>query len=203
MSVTTQRSIPPGFDRAVRAIAIGASAGGVEALLTILSGLPTSFKVPIVVVLHQSEDRDSVLAEVFAGRTRLRTLQASDKQALEPGCLYFAPPGYHLLLEADRSFSLSCDAPVHFSRPSIDVFFESAADALRARLAAVLLTGANEDGAAGTARVARLGGLTVVQDPAEASSPEMPQAALDAHTPDFVLPLRDIHTLIAQLRALP
>ncbi len=202
MSETSQRSVAPDFHRAVGTIAIGASADGVEALLAILTGLPAAFDIPIVVVLHQAEDRDSVLAQVFAGRTPLPVRQAADKEAMAAGTLYFAPPGYHLLLEADRSFALSCDAPEHFSRPSIDVLLESAADALGAGLAAVLLTGANEDGAAGMARAARLGGLTVVQDPREASSPQMPLAALAAHTPDFVLPLRDIHQLIAQLRAL-
>ena len=203
MSAVSLRAVPAGFDRAVRAIAVGASAGGVEALLAILSALPASFAIPIVVVLHQAEDRDSVLADVFAGRSKLPVRQAADKEAMAAGTLYFAPPGYHLLLEADCSFSLSCDAPEHFSRPSIDVFFESAADALRSGLAAVLLTGANADGAAGLARAGRLGGLTVVQEPMEASNPEMPQAALALHSPDFVLPLRDIHRLIAQLRAQP
>ncbi|MEP6823376.1 MAG: chemotaxis protein CheB [Ramlibacter sp.] len=203
MSTASQRAVPAGFQRSVQAIAIGASAGGVEALLALLSGLPASFNIPIVVVLHQAEDRDSVLAEVFAGRTSLRVRQAADKEAMETGNLYFAPPGYHLLLEADRGLSLSCDAPVHFSRPSIDVFFESAADALHCGLAAILLTGANEDGAAGLAHAARLGGLTVVQDPQEASSPQMPLAALALHAPDFVLPLRDIHQLITQLQVLP
>ncbi|RZJ25397.1 MAG: chemotaxis protein CheB [Haliea sp.] len=203
MSTASRHTIAQGFDRSVRAIAIGASAGGVEALLAILSGLPASFAIPIVVVLHQAEDRDSVLAAVFAGRTRLPVRQAADKEPMVAGTLYFAPPGYHLLLEADLSFSLSCDAPEHFSRPSIDVFFESAADALHSGLAAVLLTGANEDGAAGLAHAARLGGLTVVQEPLEASSPQMPRAALALHTPDFVLPLRDIHQLIARLRSLP
>lgn len=203
MSDTSQRSVAPDFQRAVRAIAIGASAGGVEALLAILSGLPASFQIPIIVVLHQAEDRDSVLADVFAGRTRVRVRQAADKEAMVAGTLYFAPPGYHLLLEADLSFALSCDAPEHFSRPSIDVLLESAADALGPGLAAVLLTGANEDGAAGMARAARRGGLTVVQEPQEASSPQMPMAALAAHTPDYILRLRDIHSLLAQLRALP
>ena len=121
---------------------------------------------------------------------------------MAPGTLYIAPPGYHLLLEADRSFSLSCDAPEHFSRPSIDVLMESAADALGPRLAAVLLTGANHDGAAGMAKVGRLGGLTVVQDPDEALFPEMPRAALALRAPDFVLPLQQIQAFLAGLHPL-
>ena len=173
-----RRSVSRGFRRAVEAVAIGASAGGVDALLALLSGLPASYALPIVVVLHQAEDRDSLLSDLFANRAALRVREAADKEPLAPGTLYFAPPGYHLLLESDRSFSLSCDAPEHYSRPSIDVLFELAADALGAGLAAVLLTSANEDGAAGLARVGRLGGLTVVQDRDEAQNPEMPRAGL-------------------------
>ena len=197
-----RRSVSRGFRRAVEAVAIGASAGGVDALLALLSGLPASYALPIVVVLHQAEDRDSLLSDLFANRAALRVREAADKETLAPGTLYFAPPGYHLLLESDRSFSLSCDAPEHYSRPSIDVLFESAADALGAGLAAVLLTGANEDGASGLARVGRLGGLTVVQDPDEARSPEMPRAALALRAPDYVLVLEDIHTLLANLEPL-
>lgn len=199
----TRRSLPPAFRHAARAVAIGASAGGVDALLALLPGLPSSYALPIVVVLHQADDRTSLLSEVFAARTALRVREAADKAPLAPGTLYFAPPGYHLLLEADCSFSLSCDAPEHYSRPSIDVLFESAADALGAGLAAVLLTGANEDGAAGLAHVGRLGGLTVVQDPDEARSPEMPRAALALRAPDFMLALPDIQALIANLEPLP
>jgi len=154
------------------------------------------------VVLHQAEDRDSVLAELFASRTRLAVRQAGDKEAMAPGTIYFAPPGYHLLLEQDRSFALSCDAPLHFSRPSIDVLFDSAADALGPGLAAVLLTGANQDGAAGLARAGALGALTVVQDPAEASSPDMPRSAIAARAPDFILPLQAVRSLLAGLQPL-
>ncbi len=125
--------------------------------------------------------------------------EAADKQAIEPGTVYFAPSGYHLLVENDMSFSLSCDPREHFSRPSIDVMMDSAADAWGPGLAGVLLTGANEDGAAGLSRVGKAGGLTVVQDPAEAQSSTMPQAAIDLKSPDFVLPLKDIKTLIARL----
>ncbi|MBC7436085.1 MAG: chemotaxis protein CheB, partial [Bdellovibrionales bacterium] len=125
-----------------------------------------------------------------------------DKLPVQPGTVYFAPAGYHLLVEADASFSLSCDAREHYSRPSIDVLMESAADAWGAGLAAVLLTGANQDGAAGLARVGKAGGLTVVQEPAEAQSAVMPQAAIDLQAPDYVLPLKQIKQLIAKLRHL-
>ncbi|WP_298931367.1 chemotaxis protein CheB [uncultured Ramlibacter sp.] len=194
-----QHTLPAGFRRDAAAVAIGASAGGVEALLALLPGLPQDYPLPVVVVLHQAQDRDSVLAEVFASRMRLAVRQAADKESLAPGTVYFAPPGYHLLLEKDRSFALSCDAPVHFSRPSIDVLFDSAADALGPGLVAVLLTGANQDGAAGLAHAGSSGGLTVVQDPLQASSPDMPLAAIAARTPDFVLPLQAIRELLSSL----
>lgn len=194
--------LPPGYRHAVEAVVIGASAGGVDALLRVLPGLPASYGVPLIVVLHLRHDRNSLLSEVLANHTALRVREAADKEPMAPGTLYIAPPGYHLLLEADRSFSLSCDAPEHFSRPSIDVLLESAADALGTGLAAVLLTGANEDGAAGLAHVGRAGGLTVVQDPDEARHPEMPRAALALRAPDYVLALPGIQALIANLEPL-
>ena len=197
------RAVPPDFHKAVHAVVVGASAGGVEALLALLPQLPAGYGVPIVVVLHQAEDRDSTLADVFASRAAMRVRQAGDKEPMEPGTLYFAPPGYHLLLERDRSFALSCDAPLNFSRPSIDVLFESACDALAPHLAAVLLTGANSDGADGLACIGKAGGLTIVQDPAEAPSNDMPLAAIARRTPDFVLPLRGIRQLLSCLTPLP
>ncbi|MES2976045.1 MAG: chemotaxis protein CheB [Pseudomonadota bacterium] len=194
-----RRTLPPGFTRTAAAIAIGASAGGVEALLQLLSGLPAGYPLPVVVVVHLADDRGSLLSEVFSYRLALPVREAGDKDAIQPGTVYFAPSGYHLLVEKDFSLSLSCDPREHFSRPSIDVLMDSAADAWGPALAGILLTGANEDGAAGLARVGRAGGLTVVQDPAEAQSPTMPRAAIKLQNPDFVLPLRDIKTLIAQL----
>jgi two-component system chemotaxis response regulator CheB len=125
--------------------------------------------------------------------------EATDKQDIMPGTVYFATPGYHLSVEQDRSFSLSLEPRVHHSRPAIDFLFESAADAYGPTLAAVLLTGANQDGARGLAQVKQRGGLTVVQDPAEAQVSTMPQAALDIHQPDHILPIRGIGRLIVEL----
>jgi len=198
-----QRTLPPGFRRATSAVAIGASAGGVEALLQLLSGLPAAYPLPVIVVVHLADDRGSLLSEVFGYRLALPVREAGDKDAIQPGTVYFAPSGYHLLVEKDFSLSLSCDPREHFSRPSIDVLMDSAADAWGPALAGILLTGANEDGAAGLACVGRAGGLTVVQDPSDAQSPTMPQAAIKLQNPDFVLPLRDIKTLIAQLSPEP
>lgn len=184
---------------AVDAIVIGASAGGVEALLNILSPLREGFALPIIVVLHLPDERRSHLAEVFARRVSLPVLEASDKTLVEPGTLYFAAPGYHLSVEQDRSFSLSLEARVHHSRPAIDYLFESAADAYGPALAAVLLTGANRDGASGLAQVKRRGGLTVVQDPEEAQVATMPKAALDLHQPDHILTIDGIGRLLVEL----
>jgi two-component system chemotaxis response regulator CheB len=194
-----RRELPLDFKRPVQAVIIGASAGGVDALLQLLVGLPGDYPLPVIVVLHIADDRTSLLPEVFGHRLALPVREAADKETIMPGTVYFAPAGYHLLTEAGGSFSLSCDARVHFSRPSIDVLMESAADAFGAGLAGILLTGANEDGAAGLSQVGRAGGLTVVQDPAEAQSSTMPKAAIELKSPDYVLPLKDIKSLIARL----
>lgn len=183
----------------VKAIVIGASAGGVEALLGILGPLREGFALPIIVVLHLPDERRSQLAEVFARRVPMRVEEAGDKTPVEAGTLYFATPGYHLSVEHDHSFSLSLEDRVHYSRPAIDFLFESAADAYGPALAAVLLTGANRDGAHGLAQVKRHGGLTIVQDPAEAQVATMPLAALDTHQPDHVLPIHGIGRLLAEL----
>ncbi|MDB5829551.1 MAG: chemotaxis protein CheB, partial [Variovorax sp.] len=173
--------------RRIDAVVIGASAGGIDALLILLAGLPASWRLPVVTVLHLSEGRESRLAEVFAQRLTIPVREAEDKCPLAPGTLYFAPPGYHLSIERNRTFSLSCEPPVLFSRPSIDVLMSSAADAYEEALAGLLLTGANEDGARGMAHIHALGGFTAVQDPAEAHVPTMPLAALARHAPDAVL----------------
>ncbi|MGF0237920.1 chemotaxis protein CheB [Rhodococcus sp. IEGM1300] len=183
----------------VDAIVIGASAGGVEALLSILGPLRKGFALPIIVVLHLPDERRSQLAEVFARRVSMPVLEAHDKTVVESGTLYFAAPGYHLSVEQDRTFSLSLEDRVHYSRPAIDYLFESAADAYGPKLAAVLLTGANRDGARGLAQVKDRGGLTIVQDPNDAQVAIMPQAALEAHQPDHILPISGIGRLLVEL----
>ncbi|MCJ8207114.1 chemotaxis protein CheB [Pseudomonas sp. RGM2987] len=194
MNQLTDRSGPP-----IEAIVVGASAGGVEALLKVLGHLRKGFGLPVMVVLHLPDQRDSQLAEVFGHRLAVPVLEAQDKLDIVPGTLYFATPGYHLSVEADRSLSLSLEEPVHHSRPSIDVLFESAADVYGPSLLAVLLTGANCDGARGMARVRELGGTTVVQDPDEAQVSTMPEAALALHQPDHILTLLGIGQLLAGL----
>jgi two-component system chemotaxis response regulator CheB len=185
--------------REVDAVVIGASAGGLEAMLRILSGLPAAYGLPVVVLLHLPSHGNSHLCEVFAARLAMRVREPADKEPVMPGTLYVAGAGYHLLVERDHRFALSCEAPVRYSRPSIDVLMESAADAWGARLAGLLLTGANDDGADGLACIGRHGGLTVAQDPSEAAVAAMPLAAIRRRPPDLILPLREIHALLLEL----
>ncbi|MGE8438925.1 MAG: chemotaxis protein CheB [Pseudomonas palmensis] len=181
------------------AIVVGASAGGVSALLTVFAALPTDYAIALLCVLHLPDDRHSQLAEVFSRRLQRPVQEARDKESVVPGMIYVAGPGYHLSVERDRSLSLSQEDRVHFSRPSIDILFESAADAYGDGLVGVLLTGANEDGARGLARIKEHGGTTLIQDPHEAQVAVMPEAALALHRPDHILPLNGIGQLLAKL----
>jgi len=183
------------------AIVMGASAGGVSALLCVLGLLPRSLSIPVICVLHLPDDHDSQLAEVFARNLKRPVREARDKEDLEGGIIYVAGPGYHLSVERDRSLSLSQEDRVHYSRPSIDILFDSAADAYGSSLVGVLLTGANEDGARGLARISQLGGLTIVQDPLQAQVPVMPAAALALHRPGHILSLSGIGHLLASLES--
>ncbi|AVR94291.1 chemotaxis protein CheB [Pseudoduganella armeniaca] len=185
--------------REFAAIVIGASAGGVNALLEILPGLPKDYPYPVVTVLHVMKGRQNQLAEVFQQRLALRVLEAADKDELQPGTLYFAPAGYHLSVEEGGVFSLSQEEPVHFARPAIDLTMQSAADVYGDQLVGILLTGANQDGAAGLAAIGAAGGLTVVQDPAEAQVAVMPNEAIRLRQPDLVLTLQEIRSLLTML----
>jgi len=192
-------AIEAAADRRVEAVVIGASAGGFAALLAVLEGLPPACAMPLVAMLHLSEGRESRLPELFGQRLALAVREARDKEPLAPGVLYFAPPGYHLLVEADRSFALSGEERVNHVRPSIDVLFETAAEAYGAALVGILLTGANHDGAEGLAGMKLAGGLTVVQDPASAEVPAMPEAAIRRMAPDLILTLAQIRSLLRRL----
>ena len=187
----------------IEAVVIGASAGGVEALSTLLPALPAGLRASVFVVLHLPRSRPSLLAEIFENRCALPVSEAQDKEPVEPGSVYVAPPDYHLLLDPGPQISLSADEPVNFSRPSIDVLFESAADLLGDRVAGIVLTGGNEDGAAGLDAIRRAGGVTIVQDPATAQMPLMPESALLRGPADHVLPLSVIAALLATLPASP
>ena len=194
-----KRQLPADCRHDADLVAIGASAGGIDALFTMLKDLPAPYPVPVVTVLHLPEGHESQLAEVFGRRLNRPVQEAQAHAPIEPGVFYFAPPGYHLLVDNDRTFSLSCDPPVFYSRPSIDVLLESVADAYGERAVAIVLTGANSDGAQGLLRVKQAGGLALVQDPAEAAYPAMPQAAIDAAGPDYVLPLPALRTVLQRL----
>lgn len=183
----------------VDAIVIGASAGGVQALSEVLPGLPGGSKVSVFVVLHLPRDRPSLLAEVFSRKCALEVREAVDKEPVAPGTVYFAPADYHLLIDRGPQLALSADELVHHSRPSIDVLFESAAEVYRERLLGIILTGANEDGAAGLAAVHDAGGVTVIQEPQTAQSSQMVLSALELRAPDFVFSLGAIAELLREV----
>ena len=187
--------------RRIAGVVIGTSAGGIDALSEILPALPAGLHAPVFVVIHLPRERRSLLPELFSARCQVPVVEADDKEPIEAGTVYFAPPDYHLLIDEGPSLALSADEPVHFSRPAIDVLFESAADRYGVGLLGVILTGANEDGAAGLAAVQRAGGLTVVQEPSTAQAPLMTQSALKLVTADMILPLSEIATLLASLPA--
>ena len=180
----------------MEAVVLGGSAGAVEALAELLPSVHEGTKLSVVVVVHLPPGRPNLLPAIFRNKLAVPVKEASDKEPVGEGTVWFAPPDYHLLVERDRHFSLSIDAPVNFSRPSIDVLFESAADAYGARLLAVVLTGANDDCAAGARAVRDAGGVVVVQDPSVAEASRMPQAAIARADPQAVASLRDIAALI-------
>jgi two-component system chemotaxis response regulator CheB len=187
----------------VDAVVIGASAGGVEALLGLLPALPQGMRATVFVVLHLPRDRRSLLVDIFTPRCAVPVREAEDKEPVAAGTVYFAPPDYHLLLDGGPRLALSVDEPVHYSRPSIDVLFESAADAYGPRLLGLVLTGGNQDGAAGLVAIRAAGGLAGVQDPADAQVPLMPQCALAAGPVDMVLPLVRLAALLRTLDVEP
>lgn len=173
-------------------VVIGASAGALEALSVILPALPADFALPILLVVHIPGDKRSVLADLFRAKCRISVIEAEDKEPVLPGTAYFAPPNYHMLLEANGTLSLSSDEAVMFSRPSIDVLFESAADALGPAALGIVLTGANHDGAKGLRAIMEAGGQCIVQDPETAFQAAMPQGAI-AICPDArIMPLDGI-----------
>ena len=172
-------------------VVIGTSWGGLSAVSTVVADLPATFALPLVVVQHRSPDAPGLLAELLQHRTRLTVLEVEDKQPILAGHVFVAPPNYHLLF--DRGvFSLTTDAPVRYSRPSIDVTFTSAADEYGRGAIGIVLTGANEDGSVGLKRIVDRGGYAIVQDPATAESAVMPQSALRAVARARVLPLSGI-----------
>lgn len=178
-------------------IVVGASAGGLRALEAVLGGLPRGFPVPVVAVQHRSRESSDAYADIIGRSVQLPVREIEDDDSLRAPGVYLAPPDYHVLIEPGRMV-LSIDDPVSYSRPSIDVLFESAADVFGEKVIGVLLTGANQDGAHGLARIKQAGGYAIVQDPKTAESPEMPAAGIAATTVDQVLSLDDIAVAIVR-----
>ena len=185
----------PDFD----IVALAASAGGLTALIEVLSDLPINFRVPIVVVQHLDPRHPSLMAEILGRRTPLKVIQAKQGDKLIPGVVYFAPPNNHLLVNSDGTASLSQSEMVHFLRPSADLLFESVAASYKERAIAVVLTGTGSDGAMGVEAIKKMGGTVIVQDDKSAEFPGMPSSAIKTGDVDFVLPLAEISSALITL----
>lgn len=183
-------------------VVVGTSWGGLDALRELIAGFSPEFDIPVAIVQHRHRDSGAVFARILQEHTRLRVCEAEDKQPVEAGCVYVAPANYHLLVERGH-LSLSTEAPVRYSRPSIDVTMTSAAVAYTHRAVGVILTGSNADGAGGLRRIADYGGMAVIQDPASAEVQEMPEAALEAVPTARVFTLDRIAPFLSTLPSQP
>ncbi|MEQ9007539.1 MAG: chemotaxis protein CheB, partial [Ekhidna sp.] len=181
-----------------RLIVVGMSAGGMKLLVTLLQALPADFTIPIVCVMHLSEDTGDSWVNLMNNKTPLTVKEAEEKETIQNGTIYLAPPGYHLLIEGDRSFTLTYDERVNYARPSIDVTFETAAYSLGNQVIGFLGTGGNSDGAKGLLRIKERGGYTMVQQPSFAEFPAMPESALQLFEPNKIV---TVEGLINQLLA--
>lgn len=188
---------------AYKAVVIGTSSGGMNALLTVLPSLPENFSMPVIVVQHVGAGSDSFWIEAMNKKCKLTVKEADEKEKAEPGFVYIAPPNYHLLIERDETFSLTIDERVNYARPSIDVLFESACVAYGSNLIGIILTGANNDGAAGLNCIRSRGGLTIAQDPETAEASFMPASAIKINAANRVLSLKEIVDLLIQLNLTP
>lgn len=177
-------------------LVIGLSAGGIPLIKRILESLPAAYPIPVAIVAHLPSGHESCLAELLNSITQLHVSNAQDKEKILAGHVYLAPPDYHLLVEKNHRFALSVDEPVMSVRPSINVLFESAAEVYEEKLIAVLLSGANSDGAEGMAYVKKLGGLGIVLDPKECEFSTMPTATLNRTEVDFVVGIEEIISLL-------
>lgn len=175
-----------------QAIVIGTSAGGFQATKTLLSRLQEALPAAVIIVQHLPNRSNDSMVKLLNEVSRLPVKEVEDKEPIVAGTVYLCPPDYHLLIEREKCFTLSVDPKVNFSRPSIDVLFESAAEVYRDELIGVVLTGANDDGSVGLRVIKEHGGMTIVQNPAEAEYPEMPSAAAAASEVDVLLALDEI-----------
>jgi two-component system chemotaxis response regulator CheB len=174
-------------DEIKKVFIIGGSSGSFDVLLYLLPHLQPLVAVAIIIVLHRKNGYDTALTDVFSYRTTIEVREVEEKEPLLPGIIYLAPADYHLLLEKDYTFSLDVSERVNYSRPSIDVCFETAAEVLGQKLVGILLSGSNVDGTNGLQVIKQLGGVTVVQDPQSAESPYMPQQAINRGAADYIL----------------
>ena len=181
------------------ALLIGGSAGSLEVILKLLPGLNPALRFPIILVLHRKPGKDDILTNLLAAKTEMKVKEVEEKEVMLPATLYIAPPNYHLLIENDHTFSLDASEKVNFSRPSIDVTFESAAEVFKENLVCLLLSGANSDGTAGLKIVKEFRGMALVQDPATAVVSFMPEAALANVDVDAVLKSNEMSQYINNL----
>lgn len=181
------------------AVVIGASAGGLNALSTLLSGLPENYTLPIVIVQHRAKEERDLLENVLQQKCVIKIKQADEKEEIKGGFIYVAPANYHLLVERDRTFSLSSNKTVNYSRPSIDILFETAAEVYKDELVGIILTGANDDGANGMKSIFSHNGMTIVQNPDEAQYPVMPKASIRTGAVKRILLLNEIQQFLIQL----
>ena len=180
-------------------VVIGASTGGTKAIKTLLSVLPLKMDLSIIIVMHRHKDTDGYLEQSLKNKCKIHVKQADEKEKIEMGVVYVAPPNYHLLIEDDGTFSMSVEGVVNNARPSVDVFFESAAEVYGEGLIGVILTGANRDGSQGLKKIKEAGGLVIVQTPETSEVADMPKAAIASVKPDHVLPLEEIGSLLRSI----
>lgn len=180
-------------------IVIGASAGGIKAITYIISALPKTYSFPIIIVLHRLKNVSSKLEDVLQHNCRVTIKEADEKEKLLPKTVYITPANYHLLIEKDRTLSLDYSELVNWSRPSIDITFESASEVYKNKLMGILLTGANNDGAIGLKAIKESGGHTIVQDPKTAEASSMPNAALKLGAASEIMTVPEITEYLLKL----
>jgi two-component system chemotaxis response regulator CheB len=190
------------IDLKYKCISIGVSAGGMNALSAIIPQLPGTFPIPVVVIQHVSPHSDNYMTRYLDDISAIKVKEVDEKEKLRSGIVYTAPPNYHVLVEEDETFSLSVEERINFARPSIDVFFESAADVYGRHLVGVILTGANNDGSRGLKIIKERGGLAIVQNPDSAEVDEMPRAAIEATPVDYIVTLEEIGSFLTKLGSL-
>lgn len=186
-------------NRVFTAVVIGVSAGGLQALIHVLGALPVNYSIPVIVVQHRGKDHKYLLEEVLQTKCLLHVKQVDEKESIMSGYIYTAPPDYHLLIESDKTFSLTTDIHVKHSRPSIDLLFTTAAEVYKDNLIGIILTGASSDGAEGLLEIKNAGGLTIAQDPKTAEYSYMPQASINIGAIEHILTLEEIRSFLIKL----